>query len=239
MFTRPFPSALASTCSSFLVSLCVLVVLLSAPADAQSKKKRQAAPAEPKTLLEAEVALAQEKGVYLILRPAAKELTVRSRGLALEKVALEKVAFMRYHSTLGERGHTQAKLPLALVVAESVEGDHRKVIAPVELKPYPEEGEEEEATPIQVTSGPSDVMPAPPTTYTIALDGGWKLLVTQNPPEQTWRGRLLYTLKDGWYRLRGRPTEQADLLVFGAKPEDAQRIYHLFQAGVRILLDPS
>jgi hypothetical protein len=239
MSTRPFRSALASTFSSSLALLCALLVLTSAATEAQAKKKRQAAPTEPKTLLEAEVALAQEKGVYLILRPAAKELTVRSRGLALETMKLEKVSFMRYHASLGERGDAQAKLPLALVVAESVEGDHRKVIAPVELKPYPEEGEEEEATPIQVTSGPGEVMPAPPTTYTIALESGWKLLVTQNPPEQTWRGRLLYTLKDGWYRLRGRPTEQADLVVFGAKAEDAQRLYHLFQAGVRILLDPS
>ena len=230
MSTRRCLWALASIFSS---------VLLGPAAEAQTRRQE---PPAPTTFVEAELALARDPGVYLVLRPAEHQLLVRSRGMTLETVQFQRIAFLRYHRAFGRERGDEAELPLSFEVAQAPDASHRKVIAPPVLRPYPdgdEEAEEESETPIQVTGSQGDPLPTPPGAYQIELVGDWLLMVDQRPPSEGWWARLRYALRDGWQRVTGHPQDDRDLMVFVAAREDAQRIHHLFREGMRILIDPA
>ncbi|HRC84234.1 MAG TPA: hypothetical protein PK413_01345 [Thermoanaerobaculia bacterium] len=219
------------------ISSSLLALACLAPAALAARKKPEPAP-PPTSLEEAELAQAKDPGVYLLLRPSPGALEVRSKGLTLETIPLQQVAFLRYHRLVGsEKGHS-AELPLAFVVAEDADGSHRKVIAPEELRPYPGDDQQEEVgTTIKVPPNQGEPLPEPPPNYRIALQGGWKLEVTQTPPRTNWSSRLRFALNDGWARLKGEQPDESDLVVLAAEPENAKRIHHLFRAGMQILID--
>ncbi|HEX4954295.1 MAG TPA: hypothetical protein VF017_12965 [Thermoanaerobaculia bacterium] len=205
---------------------------------ARSSKGKEEPQAPPGHRIEAEYSQARDKGVYLMLRPRTRELQVRSRGIVLESVALTDVSFLRYRPALGD-AHLEAQLPVLWTVAQDVDISHRKVIAPTELRPYPEEGQEEEEQNTQIAVPPDqgEPLPTPPPSYLIRLDDGWQILVAQEVPARGWKKRILAALQDGWNRLRGEQIETSDLVVLATSPEHAQRIHHLFRAGMQILLD--
>ncbi len=235
MSTRPSPWALAFISSSLVAGVAAFTLAAGAAKGSRGKEEPKA---PPDHRIEAEYAEARGKGVYLVLRPLARELQVRSRGIVLESVALSEVTFLRYRPAVGE-AHLEAELPVLWRVAQDVDVSHRKVIAPTELRPYPEEGQEEEEQNTQIAVPPAqgEPLPTPPASYLIRLDGGWQILVAQEVPARGWKKRIQAALQDGWNRLRGEQLEASDLVVLATTPEHAQRIHHLFRAGMQILLD--
>lgn len=201
-------------------------------------------PPPPKSFVEAELATAQTIDLYLVVRPKAKALEVRARGITLTTVPLQHAEILRYRAPRGTSVEP-ASMPLYYwTVAEDPEATHRKVIAPAELRPYSEEEseEEEQSTQLPVATAPAgaaEPLPAPPTDYKIALDLGWQLWVTGKVPDTDLLSRLKYALAEGWGRLRGRQPETQDRVVLVLPPEEAQRMHHLFREGTRIYLDPA
>ncbi len=236
---RPHPAG--PTSAAGVVALLVLLLATAAQAST-TKKKAKAAPL-PQTFLEAEYESAKQLDLYLVLRPAVPALEVRARGVTLSSIPLESAQVLRFRSPSPD--WVPSQLPTFFwTVAEDSDGSHRRVIAPAELRPYPEEdaAEEEQAAQLPVATAPAGAvatMPTPPTDYTIALDGGWQLWVTNIAPKTDLVSRLRYALRDGWARLRGQPLEAVDRVVLVLPPADAQRIQHLFRAGTRILIEPS
>lgn len=227
------------------VALAVLLVVLgiSPTISAAAAKKPKPAPV-PQTLLEAEYESAKDIDLYLVLRLTARRLEVRARGITLESIPFESTGVLRYREP-SSSPRAESQVPTFYwTVAEDSDGSHRKLIAPAELRPYPEEDAEEEEQDAQLPvatapAGAVATLPTPPTDYTIALDGGWQLWVTNHPPKTDLWSRLRYALRDGWARLRQHPLEAADRVVIVLPSEEAQRIQHLFRAGTRILLDSS
>lgn len=223
--------------------VAVPLALVLAPAvQAATPKKSKAVPL-PQTFLEAEYECAKQIDLYLVLRPAARVLEVRARGATLSSIPFETAQVLRFRSPSPD--WVPSQLPAFFwTVAEDSDGSHRRVIAPAELRPYPEEdaAEEEQAAQLPVATAPAGAvatLPTPPTDYTIALDGGWQLWVTNTVPKTDLVSRLRYAFRDGWARLRGQPLEAVDRVVLVLPPEEAQRIQHLFRAGTRILLEPA
>lgn len=221
-----------------LPALALTFALLAAPAFAAKKEKE---PPAPKTALEAEFAVAQTIDLYLVLRPAAKALEVRSRGTVLATVPVAAVEVLRYRAPRGVTTQPAAVPTFFWTVSEDVDLSHRKLIAPEELRPYPEENaaQEEEHAQLPVSTAPAkaEPLPEPPAEYRIALDQGWQLWVRGEVPPTDLKSRLTYAFHEGWGRLRGREPETRDQLVVAVSPADAKRLHHLFRAGTRIFFD--
>lgn len=228
--------------SGLALGSALLLVVTSAHAAPQAKPGKE--PPPPKSFVEAELATAQTIDLYLVLRPKAKTMEIRSRGITLATVPLEHVELLRYRAPRGSRSEPAAMPLYHWTVAEDPEATHRKVIAPAELRPYSEEesAEEEQSAQLPVATAPAGAaapLPTPPADYKIALDLGWQLWVTGKAPDTDLASRLKYALAEGWGRLRGKQPETQDRVVLVAPAEAAQRMHHLFRAGTRIYLDPT
>lgn len=237
MPTRRFLWALASIC----ISAALVVAPIYAAARSKRAEEEQRAIDSAATYAELELALAQTKRLYLVLRPAVKALEIRSRGVTLDRVSLMAVDVLDYERSFRPESDGPS-VPFAWVVAEEPDGSHRKLIAPAELKPYEEYSAEEEqgaAVPMATAPAQAEPLPTPPSEYHIDLDGGWQLhMLTREPSTSLW-SRLKYALRDGWLRLRGEKPPTPHLLVLAGSPEQTQKLYHLFRAGTRLLLDDS
>lgn len=229
---KRFRWALASTCISWL---------LAAPPAAAGGKDEARRP----TLVEAEYEVARESGVYLVVQPQRRAVAVRSRGLTLESIPVGTVALLQYRPTLGEEPEA-LQAPVFFTVSEDPEATHRKLIAPSELRPYPDPAEEEAPAeeenaelPVSTAPAAAEPLPTPPSAYRIDLEDGWQLYVGQEVPSTGFWRRLVYALQDGWQHLLGREPEAPRLLVVAADVSQAQKLHHLFRSGTRILFDPS
>jgi hypothetical protein len=238
MSTRRSRWALASICTRVLLGGAVAAALAPS-AGAGGKDQAVRAP----TLLEVELEEAKKAGVYLVLQPARSTLAVRSRGVTLEEMSLKAVSLLAYRSVRGVEEGQAAEQPVFWTVAEDPEATHRKLIAPTELRPYPDEeaeAEEENAElPVSTAPAVAEPLPTPPAAYRIDLDPGWQLLVAQEVPGTDLWSRLVYAVRDGWSRLLGRPSQTPLLLVLAAEASEAQKMHHFFRSGTRILYDPS
>ncbi len=189
--------------------------------------------------LELEIEAAKRPELYLRLDPGARVLEIRARGLTLETVPLTGFAFLAYRPAREERVRPEVTLPAVWTVAEEPAADHRRVIAPDELEPLPDEEEEEEPTPAggpgRPAPGEAD-LPPPPASYRVELEGGWELWVGQEIPGVRAASRFVQALKDGWAVLTGDPQPSAHLLALAMEPEGARRLHHLFRPGTRILV---
>ncbi len=224
--------------------LALATIALAAPLVAAPPSKAAKGPPPPKSFLEAELATAQTIDLYLVLRPKAKALEIRARGVTLATVPVEQVALLRYRAPRGTSSEPGRMPFFYWTVAEDPEAAHRKVIAPAELRPYSEQesAEEEQSTQVPVATAPAgaaEPLPTPPTDYKIALDLGWQLWVTGKLPDTSLLARLKYAFAEGWGRLRGKQPDIQDRVVLVFPPAEAQRMHHLFRAGTRIYLDPT
>lgn len=222
----------------------VLLLPLASGGQLRAAAKKPKQPPAPQTILEAEYESAKEIDLYLVLKPGSRKLEVRARGVVLASIPLESTGILRYRTPSNDESDPRPVPAFYWTVSEDSDGSHRKVIAPAELRPYPEEdaAEEEHDAPLPVATAPAGAvatLPTPPTDYTIALDGGWQLWVTNYQPRTDLMSRLRYALRDGWARLRNQPLEASDRVYLVLPPEEARRIQHLFRSGTRILLDPS
>lgn len=168
--------------------------------------------------LRAELRLAAEPAIYLTLSPAAGELTVRARGVTLDRVPIAG-AWLR-HSTpwLGPAAPPRLGEPAVLTVRR----------APVR------------AAEVAIGGGGTPAQDGPPAAaldeVEALLDGGLVLrAVAAEPRTGVWR-RLASTLGAAWAGLSGRPPAALPALVLQVAPEDLPRLAHLLQRDRRILL---
>lgn len=190
-----------------------------------------------------ELEVARKPGLYLVVDAAAGKLEVRSRGLTLDAAALLGAEVRFYRPAWGEV--EVRELPAGgWRVATDAPAEYRQVVAPLELRPYPEAADAGGGG--AATGGP---MPAagtasaagavePPTSYRVQLEEGWELRIGPGMPEAGWVRRLGSTLSRGWWAWRGRPQPAPPTLVLVLEAGDAQRLHHLFRAGLPILLVP-
>jgi hypothetical protein len=180
--------------------------------------------------LEAEVEAARGTGLLLVLDPEGEALAIRARGVTLDTVPLEGVRVDLHRPA--EAAREASPLGLWQVEVEP-EGSYRRVIAPSQLRPYEEK---QEASEPPARNAPPEVLPDPPSSYTVGLDGGWELFVTQQaPPDGIWP-RFRQALAHGWARQWRRAAPRPDRLVLLATPEQGSRLHHLFREGTPLVL---
>jgi hypothetical protein len=231
------PSRLAR--AFFSTSLVLLALAGAAPAGAADLP-----PLAALRIAEYETALAKGKGIYLILDPARKRLTVKSRGLELTEVAFDEIALLEFRPLWS--GGPKPKLPTPTVwkITEGPGDADRETIAPPSLRPYSEEEEEEApAAPAATTTPavPAEKKPDEverPSTYRVGLDNGWQLYITPESPSGGFFRRLGASVKDGWLRLKGKEPKHPPLVALVMPAEKAQSLHHLFRTGNEILVLP-
>jgi hypothetical protein len=223
--TRRFLSALAFSCTSAVLGA-------AEPPPARTPEQLR--------LVELEGNLAKLPQVYLALDPAAQRLDVRLRGIVLERIELVAVTTLRFRPLFGEDQAPPLLAPAVWSVSEGPGDTDRETIAPVTLKPYPKEGEEEEApaepgaTPTPAAKKPGD--DDKPSTYRVRLDNEWQLYVINEVPQlDGWR-RYQDAVMDGWQRIRGEEPAHPPLLTLVMSADDAKRLHHLFRAKMPILV---
>ena len=178
-----------------------LAVLLAGPSLAASD-----AP-----LLRAELGLAERPEIYLVLSPAAGELTVKARGIALDRIALAGV-WLRYPGPwLGAPSARGLRAPAVLTVRR----------APLE-------------TAVPAASG--DPPETPPTEVRALLDGGLELVAVTITPRTGWWRRLGSALGGAWTALSGDGVDAARALVVQVSPADLSRVAHLLERDRLVLL---
>jgi len=219
--TRRFLSALA------FFSTSLLALAVAAHADSAAERLR---------LVELEAELAKTPELYLVLDPAAKRLDVRSRGIGLVEVPLIEVSVLVFQPLFGGGGVPTLEAPAVWAVSEGPGDTDRETIAPTTLRPYSQEDEMEEPTP--AGAAPAEEEPVEPSTYRVALDGGWQLLLVDRAPSLGWFRRFFAAVGDGWLRLRGQEPQHPPLVALVVAPEDARRLHHLFRSGRKILVVP-
>ncbi|MGH9464766.1 MAG: hypothetical protein ACRD0X_03905, partial [Thermoanaerobaculia bacterium] len=179
--------------------------------------------------LEAEVEAAKGTGLSLVLDPEGKGLAIEARGTTLDTVPLLAVRVDLHRPAGAPRDG--AAIGLWRVEVEP-QGAYRRVIAPPELRPY----QDEEATEPPAASALPEVLPDPPSSYTVGLEGGWELAVVQElPPDTAW-SRFRQALAEGWARQWRRPLPRPDRLLLLTTPEQGSRLHHLFRKGTPIVL---
>jgi hypothetical protein len=216
--------------------------LLAALASAAFGRAADLPPLAELRAVEFETALAKGKGIYLVLDPPAKRLTVKSRGLALDAVELDAIALLEFRSLLG-RGDAPGLLAPTVWKVLAGPGDaDRETIAPAELRPYgDEEDEEPETAPAAGSSAATKPKPEElekPATYRVRLDNGWELLVTPQAPRGGFFRRLVAAVGYGWRRLQGTATDQPPLVALVMPAPSGRRLHHLFRTGTEILVLP-
>lgn len=177
-----------------------------------------------------ELAAARKIDLYLVLARDGRSLEVRSRGMVLDAVALDATTVLRYHAV--RHAAPPPHLPESWEVRDEPAAEHRRLIAPDELRPY----DEDDAAAAAQAPG---ILPEPPSSYEVGLDGGWVLRVTQELPGGTLWSRLRQAVADGWRQLRQQPVERPPVVVLTAPLEAGRRLHQLFRQGRKILIDPA
>lgn len=164
--------------------------------------------------LRGELRLAQEPGIYLVLSPAAGELTVKARGVELDRIPLQGVWLRHAAPWLGPSAPPSLGAPAVLTV-------RRAPLPAAEPAPGGATDDDEAPAPVEVEA---------------LLDGGLALrAVASAPPTGAWR-RLTSTLGAAWAGLAGRGAERLPALVLQVAPADVARLGHLLERDRRILL---
>ena len=65
-----------------------------------------------------------------------------------------------------------------------------------------------------------------PSTYRVALEGGWQLLVTDDPPQLGFFRRFGASVRDGWLRFKGQEPAHPPLVTLVLERQSAQRLHH-------------
>jgi hypothetical protein len=232
--TRPFRSALASSCSS----LAALLALGAPGAPARAAAGAQEHPAVLRAV-EIEAELAKEPRIYLVLEPRAKTLRVKSRGMELAAIPVRELALLRFSPLFGSGDAPPLEAPAVWTVREGPGDTDRETIAPTELRPYSEE--EEMVEPAPAAGGAPQKKPGEaekPSSYRVALDNGWQLYLVNQSPNAGFLRRFAQAVRDGWLRVLGREPAHPPLIALVVAPEDARRLHHLFRTGMPILVDP-
>ena len=167
-----FHSALASICTSaLLVSL--------APAAARTGGEGEIALAALRAL-ELEAGLAKTPNLYLVVDPVKSVLEIRARGTVLESVPLAALGLMDFQPMFGSVAEPQLLAPAIWTVALGPGDTDRETIAPTELRPFPKDEEEAQATGPDATQKPAaekdPEADGKPTNYRVSLDNGWQLV---------------------------------------------------------------
>ncbi len=187
--------------------------------------------------VEFETALAREPRIYLVLAPSARELRVKSRGMTLASVALLDLTVLHFQPLFGGGEPPELLSPTVWKVRQGPGDTDRETIAPVTLRPYSEDEEQEEPA-----AGTQPAKPKgedeKPSTYRVALEGGWQLLVTDDPPELGFFRRFAASVRDGWLRFQGQEPAHPPLVTLVLERDSAQRLHHLFRTGTEILVLP-
>jgi hypothetical protein len=237
-----YRSARAFFSTSALLALAFASAAAGAPgAAAAAPAVTDLPPLAALRIAEYETALAKGKGIYLVLDPAARKLTVKSRGLTLSEVELGGVALLEFRPLCAGGEPPRLDAPTVWKITEGPGDADRETIAPAELRPYSDEEEEEPATPATAGAAPEKKKPEEierPSTYRVGLDNGWELLVTPETPHGSFFRRLAAAVGDGWKRLKGKQPRHPPLVALVVPAETGQSLHHLFRTGNEILVLP-
>jgi hypothetical protein len=162
-------------------------------------------------LLRAELGLAERPEIYLVLSPAAGELTVKARGIVLDRITLQGV-WLRYPAPwLGAPSPGGLRAPVVLTVRRA---------------------------PLAAAAPAAGAAPAatPPTEVRALLDGGLELVAATSGPRTGWWRRLGAALGGAWTALTGQGPDTAAALVLQVPPGALDRVAHLLERDRRILL---
>ncbi|MGE5235476.1 MAG: hypothetical protein ACM3O7_03890 [Acidobacteriota bacterium] len=189
--------------------------------------------------LELEAQVAAKPTVYLVLDPARELLEIKSRGVLLDKVHLLGIELVEQEPWLGKGSHPSVVAPALWTIKSGAGDTDRELIAPSSLKPYPKGGEAEEDAPESGGTGPTPTptpIPEPPISYRARLDNGWDIWVCEELPPQSFFGRFLAAVRDGWVRLKGGGEFHPPTVALAMSADDARRIHHLMRSGTEVLL---
>ncbi len=191
--------------------------------------------------MELEVRLAQRPEVYLVLNPASRNLEVKVRGLALDRVPLAGIEMIVHAPVFGGREPSPLPLPAIWRVVDGPGDTDREYIAPAELRPYNPDGYDDpqpSMTPARPGAPPPTATPFPeaPASYRARLDSGFDLWITNTLPPQGFLARASAAVRDGWQRLRGRGSQLSPAITLAMDREDAMRLHHLMRSGMAILV---
>lgn len=189
--------------------------------------------------LEMEATIAAKPVVYLYLDPASMSLEVRSRGIVLDRVALEGIEVLTQDPLLDSPSPTPLQVPAIWTITSGAGDKDRELIAPSELRPYPGDDAVDD-TPEPTPGGPPTPtptpIPEPPASYRARLDSTWDLLICEQlPPTGAWQ-RFVAAVRDGWERLHGRGDDFPPTIALAMHADDARRIHHLMRTGTTILV---
>jgi hypothetical protein len=183
--------------------------------------------------LELEAGLAKTKAIYLYLDPGQRVIEVRSRGMTLDRAALQSVMMLHHHPLFGRDDQPEPEVPGLWTVDQGPGDLSREVIAPEALKPYvPEDQRQDESS----TPQAAKPVPPPPSQYLVPLTNGWSLVVLDREPRAGFLHRYSQAVKDGWARLRGTPIVRPPLVALTMSSADAQRFHHVFRSQLPVLV---
>lgn len=228
--TTPHPSALVFFSTSLLLAAAGSV----GAGDVPLRATQVAA-------LELELSLARRPDVYLVLNPTARQLEVKVRGVALDRIPLRGVEKILHVPFLSASSPPPFPLPAVWRVVDGPGDSDREYIAPTELRPYRAEGYDDPppaATPTRPGAPPPTAtpFPEPPASYRAQLDCGWDLWITETLPPLGFFARARAAVRDGWERLRGRGTHPRPAITLAMDREDAKRLHHLMRSGMPLLV---
>ncbi|MEX1309828.1 MAG: hypothetical protein AB1Z65_05365 [Candidatus Sulfomarinibacteraceae bacterium] len=181
-----------------------------------------------------EVTLARARAPYLVLELAGPSLSVRVRAMELQSVPLLAVRAVRQGPD-GDAGSPPVPgTPQVWRIVEGTAGEWRRVVAPVELVPYVEEGQRPEPTPL---AGPTHTPPPLPDRFVVTTDSPWRLAVAPTLDAVVPIGFWQRVFR-GWRRMIGRPEPPTPptLVLVVHSAEDARRLVHLFRPGMAVLV---
>lgn len=236
-----YRSARAFFSTSLALATALAVTALAADREPASRLD-ELPPMARLRVVEFETALAKGRGIYLVLDPAGRRLTIKSRALELASIELEEVALLDFRPWLSRGRAPELIVPTVWKITEGPGDADRETIAPPVLRPYSSEEEEEpEPAPATGAAAPAKKKPEEserPATYRVAIDNGWQLFITPERPRAGLVRRLGAAVKDGWLRLRGKEPSHPPLIALVMAPESGRRLHHLFRSGTEILVLP-
>jgi hypothetical protein len=190
-------------------------------------------------LAELEAALAKQPRIYLVLEPAEKRLSVRSRGLTLQTVAIHELHALAFRPLFGGEDPAPLRAPAVWTVTQGPGDTDRETIAPTTLRPYSEDEEmAEPAAAPGATPTPKPGEADKPSSYRVALDNGWQIFLVDEPPSLGWLARFRAAIRDGWQRLKGVEPNHPPLITLVVDADAARGLHHLFRSGTEILVAP-
>lgn len=187
---------------------------------------------------ELEVELARQPAIYLRLDPQRRILEIRARGITLDRVSLAGIELVSQQALLRPSLPASPQIPALWRIKQGPGDTDREVIAPIELRPMPKEGEEEATAPNAATAPQPTAtpIPEPPVSYRAQLENGWDLWVTGELPPQGGLRSIIAAIMDGWSRLRGEIVDVPPAITLAMNGDDARRIHHLLRTGMPILV---